>query len=131
MSHIDAQLEALRRSLAALEEQKRIEAEKELQDKKNPLKVLEDILDEKRKLFEVKNHNGVSYCIKCEAGRGVYKCEHGVQGTNGLNNLQPMPQHLKPEKDMINMLEPILNVLKDIQERLEVIEKKEVVEIKE
>ena len=123
MSHIDAQLEALRRNLAALEEQKRVEAEKELEEKKNPLKVLENTLHEKKKVFEVnpQNPHGISYCITCESGR-VYRCVHLI---NGVNNLQPMPQHLKPEKDMINILDPIINVLKNIQDRLEALEKKE------
>ena len=123
MSHIDMQLEATRRQLAALEEQKRIEAEKELEEKKNPLKVVENILNEKKKVFEVnpQNPHGISYCIICESGR-VYRCVHVV---NGVHNIQPMPLHLKPEKDMINILEPILNVLKNIQDRLEALEKKE------
>ena len=125
MSHIDAQLEALRRNLAALEEQKRVEVEKELEEKMFPLKTLEGIFYEKKKLFtREKNRNALDYCIKCEAGH-VRTCVHNIPNVYSQNNLQPMPQHLKPEKDMINILDPIINVLKNIQDRLEALEKRE------
>ena len=52
MSHInqiDNELNLLREKLALLEEQKKIEEQKELDKLNNPLKTLEMIIDEKRK----------------------------------------------------------------------------------
>jgi len=52
MSNIDTELSLLKIRLAALEEQKRIEAEKEAEKKANPMKVLGEILDKKKKKIE-------------------------------------------------------------------------------
>jgi len=95
MSQIDAQLEAARRQLAILEEQKRVQSEKELKEKTFPLKTLETIIDEKRKQIE----------------------------RNSYSKNIPLAQFYDREK--LAFLEPILNALKNIQERLEVLEKRE------
>ena len=50
MSQIDTELNLLKQRLATLEEQKRIEDEKE---RTNPIKILGEILDEKKKLRNV------------------------------------------------------------------------------
>ena len=92
MSHLDAELNALRLRLAALEEQKRIETEKA--DKKAfPLKTLEVMID---------SHKGVR--------------------TGGSNKFQQ--ERWRNSQEKLAFLEPILNALKDIQERLEVLENK-------
>ena len=49
MSTIDSELLLLKQRLSALEEQKRIEAEKDAENRANPMKVLETIIDEKKK----------------------------------------------------------------------------------
>ena len=52
MSAIESELSLLKQRLAALEEQKRVEAEKEAEKKENPMKVLETIIEEKKKKIE-------------------------------------------------------------------------------
>ena len=94
MSTIDSELESLRLRLAALEEQKRIEVETAAEKKAFPLKTLEGIIDEKRKQIE-RNRN--------------------IKGTY---------QAILIDQDKVAYLEPIFNILKNIQERLEVLEKK-------
>ena len=66
MSAIDSELETLRLRLAALEEQKRVEAEALAEKKAFPLKTLESIVDEKRKQIERTNYRGVS-SARCNA----------------------------------------------------------------
>jgi hypothetical protein len=92
MSQIDNELNLLKQRLAALEEQKRIEAEKEAEKKANPIKVLGEILDEKKKQIE-------------------------------NNRKVPLARFYDQEK--VAMLEPIFNMLVDIQKRLDALEKKE------
>jgi len=94
MSNIDTELSLLKQRLAALEEQKRIEAEKEAEKKANPMKVLEDIIDEKKKKIE----------------------------NNRYSKSLPLAQYYDQEK--VAMLEPILNMLQDIQKRLTALENK-------
>jgi hypothetical protein len=94
MSAIDSELENLRIRLAALEEQKRIEAETATEKKANPLKTLEGILDEKKRQIE----------------------------RNRYSKSIPLARFYDQEK--VSYLEPIFNMLKNIQERLEVLEKK-------
>lgn len=94
MSAIDSELESLRLRLASLEEQKRIEAETAAEKKAFPLKTLEGILDEKRKQIE----------------------------RNRYSKSIPLARFYDLEK--VAYLEPIFNMLKNIQERLEVLEKK-------
>jgi hypothetical protein len=95
MSQIDIDLNLLKQRIAALEEQKRIEAEKEAEKKANPMKVLEGILDEKKKQIE----------------------------NNRYSKSLPLARFYDQEK--VAMLEPILNMLVDIQMRLDALEKKE------
>jgi hypothetical protein len=94
MSNIDTELSLLKQRLAALEEQKRIEAEKEAEKKANPMKVLVDIIDEKKKKIE----------------------------NNRYSKSLPLAQYYDQEK--VAMLEPILNALQDIQKRLTALETK-------
>ena len=94
MSNIDTELSLLKQRLAALEEQKRIEAEKEAEKKANPMKVLVDIIDEKKKKIE----------------------------NNRYSKSLPLAQYYDQEK--VAMLEPILNMLQDIQKRLTALETK-------
>ena len=95
MSQIDNELNLLKQRLAALEEQKRIEAEKEAEKKANPIKVLGEILDEKKKQIE----------------------------NNRYSKSLPLARFYDQEK--VAMLEPIFNMLVDIQKRLDALEKKE------
>jgi len=95
MSQIDTELNLLKQRLAALEEQKRIEAEKEAEKKANPLRVLEGILDEKKERIE----------------------------NNRYLKSYPLARFYDQEK--VAMLEPIFNMLVDIQRRLDALEKKE------
>ena len=94
MSRLDSELNLLRQKLAALEEQKRIELEKNAEKQANPLKVLGDIIDGKRRNIE----------------RSSYS-------KNG-----PLAKFYEEEK--VAYLEPIFNMLKNIHERLEVLEKR-------
>ena len=94
MSAIDSEVERLRLRLAALEQQKRIEEASAAEKKAFPLKTLEGILDEKRKQIE-RNRYSKSF---------------------------PLARYYDQEK--LAYLEPIFNMLKNIQERLDVLEKK-------
>lgn len=49
MSQIENEINMLRNKLIGLEEQKRIETEKEKEKRDNPLNVLKNIIDEKKK----------------------------------------------------------------------------------
>ena len=93
MSQLDSELNTLRIRLAALEEQKRIESETASQKKAFPLKTLEGIIDEKRNQI---NRNSYSKSI-------------------------PLARFYDQEK--LAFLEPIFNMLKNIQERLDALEK--------
>ena len=94
MSAIDSEVEKLRLRLAALEEQKRVEEANAAEKKAFPLKALEGILEEKRKMVE----------------------------RNRYSKSIPLARLYDQEK--LAYLEPIFNMLKNIQERLEVLEKK-------
>jgi hypothetical protein len=94
MSAIESELSLLKQRLAALEELKRIEAEKEAEKKANPMKVLVDIIDEKKKKIE----------------------------RNSYSRSLPLARFYDQEK--VAMLEPILNMLQDIQKRLTALETK-------
>ena len=93
MSQLDLELNSLRLRLAALEEQKRVATEKELEKKTFPLKILEVIIEEKRKQIE----------------------------RNSYSKSLPLARFYDQEK--LAFLEPIFNMLKDIQYRLEVLER--------
>lgn len=94
MSAIDSELSLLKQRLAALEEQKRIEAEKDAEKKANPMKVLETIIEEKKKKIE----------------------------NNRYSKSIPLAQYYDQEK--VAMLEPIFAMLQDIQKRLMALENK-------
>jgi hypothetical protein len=94
MSQIENEINMLRNKLIGLEEQKRIETEKEKEKRDNPLNVLKNIIDEKRRTI---NRNSYSKSI-------------------------PLARFYDQEK--LEMMEPIFNMLKDIQDRLEFLEKK-------
>ena len=94
MSQIDSEINMLRDRLVNLEAQKRIEADKEEYRKKNPLNVLKNIIDEKR--------------IKIER--------------NSYSKSVPLARFYDEEK--LAMMEPIFNMLKNLQDRLENLEKK-------
>jgi hypothetical protein len=96
MSSIDSEVERLRLRLAALEQQKRNEDAIAAEKKAFPLKTLEGILDEKRKQVEFN---------RIRTGKGFYAA-------------------MRIDQEKLAYLEPIFNMLKNIQERLEVLEKK-------
>ena len=93
VSQLDSELSALRQRLATLEEQKRIETETALEKKAFPLKTLEEIIDAKRKRIE----------------------------SNSYSKSIPLTRF--HDKEKLAFLEPIFSMLKNIQERLEVLEK--------
>jgi len=95
MSQLDSELNALRIRLASLEEQKRIESEIASEKKTFPLKTLEGIIDEKKKQIE----------------------------RNSYSKRFPLERFYDKEK--IAFLEPIINMLKNIQERLDALEGKD------
>jgi len=95
MSQLDSEIKAIRARLNALEEQKQVEEKLALEKKNFPLKTLEDIINEKRIQVE---HNRYSKSL-------------------------PLARFYDLEK--IGYLEPILDALKNIQERLNALEKKE------
>lgn len=95
MSQLDIELEVVRNRLAALEKQKQIEVKKEVEKLESPLKVLEDIIEQKR--------------IRVERNRN----------SKGI----PLAR-FHSDKDKLAMLEPIFNMLKSIDERLKALEPK-------
>ena len=95
MSHLDSELNSLRMRLVALEEQKRIETEIASEKKAFPLKSLDDFVDKKKD--QVQN--------------------------NRYSKSIPLARFYDQEK--LEYLQPILDMLKNIQGRLEALEKKE------
>jgi hypothetical protein len=95
MSQLDSELNTLRIRVATLEEQKRIESETASEKKAFPLKTLQGIIDEKRKQIE----------------------------RNSYSKSIPLAKFY--DQDKLAFLEPIFNMLKNIQERLDALEKKE------
>ena len=93
-TEMESELNLLKQRLAFLEEQKRIQIEKETEKKANPLKVLEVIIDEKKKQI----------------------------ANNRYSKSIPLARLYDEEK--VSMLEPIFNMLLDIQKRLDVLENK-------
>ena len=95
MSHLDSELNSLRLRLVALEEQKQIETEIASEKKAFPLKTLEEFIDIKKQ--QVQN--------------------------NRYSKSVPLARFYDQEK--LEYLQPILTALKNIQERLEALEKKQ------
>jgi len=94
MSQLDSELNALRTRLSHLEEKKRIETVSESDKKAFPLKDLANIINEKRMQID----------------------------RNSYSKSIPLARFYDQEK--MAFLEPIFNMLKNIQERLEVLEAK-------
>jgi hypothetical protein len=92
MSNIDSELTLLRQKIEMLEKQKKAEDEKKAVKEANPLATLGQIIEEKKQKI---NKNSYSKSI-------------------------PLARFYDEEK--VAMMEPIYNMLKDIQQRLTVLE---------
>jgi len=110
MSNIDSELILLKARLAALEEQKRIEAEKEAEKKENPMKILLEILEEKKKRPN----------YFAGASRGQYGRPDNAKMHLGTEDRE----WVIDQNDKVEFLEPIFNMLKKIEERLDNLENK-------
>lgn len=93
MNQVDAELRLLRQRIVYLEQQKIAEIERELQKKAHALQVLENLIEEKKERIQ----------------------------QNRYSRSVPLAAYYDGEK--VAFLEPILNVLKDFQKRLEALEK--------
>ena len=119
MSQLDTELTLLKQKLAALEEQKRIELEKEAEKKENPLKVLEEFIDETKK---------VSNMLALWYPQGVPSPQIQMLQSRRAQGYVLRPEDiiwLCDQNDKVKFLEPIFNMLQDIQKRLDALEKKE------
>jgi hypothetical protein len=96
MSHLDSEINMVRARLASLEKQKEIEATLILEKKNFPLKTLESIIIEKKRQVE----------------------------RNSYSKSLPLARFYDQEK--ISYLEPILDALKNIQNRLDALETKDI-----
>lgn len=94
MSLIDSEIRLLHLRLAALEQQKQIEEKIKSDKKVYPIKTLEEIIDAKKIMIE----RSIRYKIN--------------------------PQARFDNQQKIEFLQPILDALKDINERLQVLEEK-------
>ena len=92
MSNIDSELTLLRQKIEMLEKQKKAEDELKAMKEANPLATLGKIIEEKKQQI----------CI------------------NSYSKSKPLARFYDEEK--VAMMEPIFNMLKDIQQRLEVLE---------
>lgn len=92
MSQLEAELRLLRQRMAYLEAQKIAELEKELQKKAHALQILENFISEKKQRIQ----------------------------ENRYSRSVPLAAYYDSEK--VTFLEPILNILKDFQTRLEALE---------
>jgi hypothetical protein len=92
MSQLEAELRLLRQRMAYLEAQKIAELEKELQKKAHSLQILENFISEKKQRIQ----------------------------ENRYSRSVPLAAYYDSEK--VTFLEPILNILKDFQTRLEALE---------
>ena len=94
MSQLDSEINLLKQQINKLEEQKKIQEETELKKKENPLNTLKDIIDEKKDKVE----------------------------RNSYSKSVPLARYYDIEK--LGYLEAIFNMLKDLKERVENLEKK-------
>jgi hypothetical protein len=94
ISQIDNELNLLREKLALLEKQKKNEVQKQIEKINNPLKTFEMIIDQKRNQID----------------------------QNSYSKSIPLARFYDQEK--LAMMEPIYHMLKNIQERLTVLENK-------
>jgi len=92
MNQVDSELRLLRQRMLYLEQQKIAELERELQKKAHALQILENFIEEKKDRIR----------------------------QNRYSRSVPIAAYYDGEK--IAFLEPILNVLKDFQTRLEALE---------
>ena len=118
MSQLDTELTLLKQKLAALEEQKRIELEKEAEKKTNPLKVLEEFIDETKK---------VSNMLALWYPQGVPSPQIQMLQSRRAQGYVLRPEDiiwLCDQNDKVKYLEPIFNMLKSINERLDALENK-------
>jgi hypothetical protein len=104
MSTIDSELSLLKQRLAALEEQKRIEAEKDAEKKANPMKVLETIIEDKKKR--------PNYLA------GASRGPHGRPNNPNIHLGTEDREWVIDQNDKVEFLEPIFNMLKKMEERL-------------
>jgi hypothetical protein len=94
MNGIESELILLRQKIEVLEGQKRVQLEKDTEQKENPLRVLEDIINTKKEKIK----------------------------RNSYSKSIPLAQFYDQEK--VAMLEAIYTILKSIHERLEALEQK-------
>jgi hypothetical protein len=92
MNQVDSELRLLRQRMLYLEQQKIAELERELQKKAHALQILENFIEDKKERIQ----------------------------KNRYSRSVPLAAYYDGEK--IAFLEPILNVLKDFQLRLEALE---------
>jgi len=92
MNQVDSELRLLRQRMLYLEQQKIAELERELQKKAHALQILENFIEDKKERIQ----------------------------KNRYSRSVPLAAYYDGEK--IAFLEPILNVLKDFQTRLEALE---------
>jgi hypothetical protein len=94
MDKIDIELLALKQRIDFLEEKKKLELEKEIEKKENALNIIKKLIDEKKKQIQINAYSKSSPFTKFQ------------------------------DKEKVDMLEPIYNILQNIQERLEILENK-------
>ena len=94
MSRFDFEINELQKRIIILEEQKQEEREKELREIENPLNILKNIIDQKRKQIE----------------------------QNSYSNTQSLGRVSDQKK--LSVLEPIFHMFKKIEDRLDKLEKK-------
>jgi small-conductance mechanosensitive channel len=112
MSQLDSEINLLKQQINKLEEQKKIQEETELKKKENPLNKLKDIIDKRNEEIDKQTYN-----LKKQYGPNI--CNIDKYLYNPLIN-----NDTKQNIRTMSFLEPIFYMLKDINERLEVIEKK-------
>ena len=111
MSAIDSELSLLKARLAVLKEQKRIETEKEAEKMVNPMKILKAIIDEKKQRQN----------LLASAPRGGHARPSTPEGVHMSTEDQVW---VFDQNDKVEFLEPIFNILKKIEERLNILENK-------
>ena len=110
MSQLDSEINLLKQQINKLEEQKKIQEETEIKKKENPLNKLKDIIDKRNEEIDKQTYN-----IKKQFGPSI--CNIDTYNPH-INN------DTKQNIRTMSFLEPIFYMLKDINERLQVIEKK-------
>ena len=111
MSAIDSELSLLKARLAVLKEQKRIETEKEAEKMVNPMKILRAIIDEKKQRQN----------LLASAPRGGHARPSIPKGVHMSTEDQVW---VFDQNDKVEFLETIFNMLKKIEERLNILENK-------